>query len=54
MFFLYLDVLIFEKDTVYTKHLLGDPARNNAMKQTCVIVILAYFTLFYLIPTNLH
>ena len=26
------------------KHLPRDPARVNAMKQTCVIVILAYFT----------
>ena len=26
------------------KHLLRDPASVNAMKQTCVIVILAYFT----------
>ena len=28
------------------KHLLRDPASVNAMKQTYVIVILAYFTLF--------
>ena len=28
------------------KHLPRDPASVNAMKQTCVIVILAYFTLF--------
>ena len=28
------------------KHLLRDPASVNAMKQTCVIVILAYFTVF--------
>ena len=28
------------------KHLLSDPASVNAMKQTCVVVILAYFTLF--------
>ena len=27
------------------KDLLGDPASVNAMKQTCVVVILAYFTL---------
>ena len=26
------------------KHLQKDPASVNAMKQTCVIVILAYFT----------
>ena len=26
------------------KHCLRDPASVNAMKQTCVIVILAYFT----------
>ena len=26
------------------KHLSKDPASFNAMKQTCVIVILAYFT----------
>ena len=29
------------------KHLPRDPASVNAMKQTCVIVILAYFTLFH-------
>ena len=28
------------------KHLSRDPASVNAMKQTCVIIILAYFTLF--------
>ena len=28
------------------KHLLRDPASVDAMKQTCVIVILAYFTLY--------
>ena len=28
------------------KHLPRDPASVNAMKQTCVIVILAYFTIF--------
>ena len=28
------------------KHGPRDPASVNAMKQTCVIVILAYFTLF--------
>ena len=28
------------------KHLPGDQASVNAMKQACVIVILAYFTLF--------
>ena len=28
------------------KHLLGYLASVNAMKQACVIVILAYFTLF--------
>ena len=28
------------------KHLPSDPASVNAMKQTCVIVTLAYFTLF--------
>ena len=28
------------------KHLPRDPASVNAMKQTCVIVILAYFTLY--------
>ena len=28
------------------KHLPRDPASVNAMKQTCVIIILAYFTLF--------
>ena len=28
------------------KHLLRDPASVNAVKQACVIVILAYFTLF--------
>ena len=28
------------------KHRPRDPASVNAMKQTCVIVILAYFTLF--------
>ena len=33
------------------KHVPRDPASVNAMKQTCVIVILAYFTLFQL---NLH
>ena len=30
------------------KHLPRDPASVNAMKQTCVLVILAYFTLFQL------
>ena len=33
------------------KHLLRDPASVNTMKQTCVITILAYFTLF---QPNLH
>ena len=33
------------------QHHLRDPASVNAMKQTCVIVILAYFTLF---QPNLH
>ena len=28
------------------KHFLKDPANVNAIKQTCVFVILAYFTLF--------
>ena len=28
------------------KHLRRDPTSANAMKQTCVIVFLAYFTLF--------
>ena len=28
------------------KHLPRDPASVNAMEQTCVIVILAYFILF--------
>ena len=28
------------------KHVPRDPASVNAMKQTCVILILAYFTLF--------
>ena len=33
-------------DRPIVKHHLRDPASVNAMKQTCVIVILAYFTLF--------
>ena len=33
------------------KHVPMDPASVNAMKQACVIVILAYFTLF---DPNLH
>ena len=34
------------------KHLPRDPANVNAMKHTCVIVILAYFTLFQQIRTE--
>ena len=34
------------------KHLRRDPASVNAMKQTCVIVILAYVTLFQPIRTE--
>ena len=34
------------------KHLPRDPTSVNAMKKTCVIVILAYLTLFYQIRTE--
>ena len=34
------------------KHLPRDPASVNVMKQTCVIVILAYFTLFQIANSN--
>ena len=38
-----------EADRPSVQHHLRDPASAvNAMKQTCVIVILAYFTLFQL------
>ena len=40
-----------EADRPSVQHHPRDPASVNAMKQTCVIVILAYFTLFQL---NLH
>ena len=40
-----------EADRPSVQHHQRDPASVNAMKQTCVIVILAYFTLFQL---NLH
>ena len=35
-----------EADRQSVQHYPRDPASVNAMKQTCVIVILAYFTLF--------
>ena len=35
-----------EADRLSVQHHPRDPASVNAMKQTCVIVILAYFTLF--------
>ena len=35
-----------EADRPSVQHHPRDPASVNAMKQTCVIVILAYFTLF--------
>ena len=35
-----------EADRPSFQHHPRDPASVNAMKQTCVIVILAYFTLF--------
>ena len=35
-----------EADRPIVQHHPRDPAIVNAMKQTCVIVILAYFTLF--------
>ena len=37
-----------EADRPSVQHHPRDPASANAMKQTCVIVILAYFTLFQL------
>ena len=37
-----------EADRHHPQHHPRDPASVNAMKQTCVIVILAYFTLFQL------
>ena len=37
-----------EADKPSVQHHPRDPASVNAMKQTCVIVILAYFTLFQL------
>ena len=37
-----------EADRPSVQHDPRDPASVNAMKQTCVIVILAYFTLFQL------
>ena len=37
-----------EADRPSVQHRPRDPASVNAMKQTCVIVILAYFTLFQL------
>ena len=40
-----------EADRPSIQHHPRDPASANAIKQTCVIVILAYFTLFHL---NLH
>ena len=40
-----------EADRPSVQHHPRDPASVNAMKQACVIVILAYFTLFQL---NLH
>ena len=33
-------------------HRLRDPACVNAMKQTCVIVILAHFTLFHFLTLD--
>ena len=36
-----------EADRLSVQHHPRDPASVNAMKQTCVIVILAYFTLPY-------
>ena len=41
-----------EADRPSVQHHPRDPASVNAMKQTCVIVILAYFTLFQLIRTE--
>ena len=35
-----------EADRPSVQHHPKDPASVNAMKQTCMIVILAYFTLF--------
>ena len=40
-----------EADRPSVQHHPKDPESVNAMKQTCVIVILAYFTLF---KPNLH
>ena len=40
-----------EADRPSVRHHPRDPASVNVMKQTCVIVILAYFTLF---QPNLH
>ena len=37
--------ILFEHEVQF-KHLPRDPASVYALKQTCVIVILAYFTLF--------
>ena len=37
-----------EADRPSVQHHPRDPASVNAMKQTCVIVILAYFTIFKL------
>ena len=37
-----------EADRPSVQHHPRDPASVNAMKQACVIVILAYFTLFQL------
>ena len=41
----------YEAERPSVHHHPRDPASVNAMKQTCVIVILAYFTLF---QPNLH
>ena len=50
-----------EADRPSVQHHPRDPASVNAMKQTCVIVILAYFTLLYtykkyplILPIFLH
>ena len=40
------DAVEHEADRSSVHHHPRDPASGNAMKQTCVIVILAYFTLF--------
>ena len=44
-------LFVHEADRPSVQHHPRDPSIVNAMKQTCVIVILAYFTLF---QPNLH